>query len=281
MVDAFSNTLLDEVPVVLSWLDKDSSDDHETIFLGQSKSTTLLLRYDAVHNTATFRFRVPFNLNSCKKGSGFLYVFINPTQIRSMQKRPLASAVPESVIKTLLRNQSSHGIIDLEINLRSPPTIVGPANTTRLSPRGDAAGNLLASLRSLTHATQIDLFIPQGKKMKDNLHTLCGNVSNGRIGPRDADYALNRLYAGLGAKDIRDLLVSFEFRRASLPSSDEQALESRKLDNGCVPSIELGDGRAESDSQAPPAYDQIQQASSPFLASPDKVRPGKRVFHVI
>lgn len=62
----------------------------------------------------------------------------------------------------------------------------------------------------------------------------CVNVSNGRLGPRDADYAHDRLYLDRGAKDIRDLLASFRFRYANGTSNDEQALDTRKYVNGCV-----------------------------------------------
>ncbi|KAL1622281.1 hypothetical protein SLS56_008814 [Neofusicoccum ribis] len=194
--------LLNDAPVVVEW---PGGVDGHAAFFGHARPATLLLAHDAAQQTAAFRIRIPFQLQSSRKGHGFLYAFIDPATIILVQRRSRDTSLPEPVAHSLVGKRSAHGIVGLELDLSKPPVIVGPANATKLSPRGDAAGNTLASLRLLSHATQ----------------GFCTAASGGSLSPSIKDHALDTLYMGEGGKDVGGFLAPFEFRQADAQESDE------------------------------------------------------------
>src|SRR4051812_6797443 len=97
--------LIEGVPVVLSWR---YTDDASVVFLRPDTLVTLLLSIDTSKNTAVFRMRVPFQVDSIHN---CLYALVDPGDVSAVHVSPLTTAVPEPVRRLLVGKGSSHDLV--------------------------------------------------------------------------------------------------------------------------------------------------------------------------
>ncbi|KAH7028274.1 hypothetical protein B0J12DRAFT_745751 [Macrophomina phaseolina] len=227
--------LIEEAPVVPSWSD---TDDASVVFLRPDPPVTLLLSIDTSKNTAVFRIRVPFQVDSIHN---CLYALVDPGDVSAVHVSPLTTAVPEPVRRSLVGKGSSHDLVRMDFQLDKPPTVVGPSGATRLYPRGKPGGNILASLRSLTSTRALSIFITSEGLQLEHLSNLVNKDAG--LQARTRHYKMEMLYEGRGGKEISELLSPFTLRSAH---------------SAAVSAIAPDIGPARTPGEEPPAYDEVQ-----------------------
>lgn len=246
---------LKDAPAVLNW--EDCSVEHsEETFLGNLSNTSILITHNLQDDTATFRVSVPFL--SSRKDEPFLYIFINPTCIKSLRRHSCENALPELVCKSPLGRLPHHDIVGFNLDLDASPTIVGPAGLQTLSPKGRLPGNILASLRSLSRARSVDIFIRQDEALRSKLLELGESIARGKLQACTKYSNLRRLYGGTGGACVNGLLGPFRYRPATRPQTTPagpSALdESEQAEPGAC-------------TEPPPAYEPSSETPPPVLKS--------------
>ncbi|EKG09953.1 hypothetical protein MPH_12962 [Macrophomina phaseolina MS6] len=87
--------------------------------------------------------------------------------------------------------------------------MVGPKETTSIEPRSDATGRILESLRSLSLATNLTLYLPKNEALVECIDELCTSASNGSLRSTPKAFGISALYHGAGGMDVGALLSTF------------------------------------------------------------------------
>lgn len=289
--DPRSRYLAKDTRVVLSW--KDDKTDCPNFF-GDTRAAFLLFQYSLHRRTATCKLRMPsFNFN--RKSKNPLYMLIDPIDIMSLQRCSGEAAIPDRVVQSFACKRSSSGITCLRLKLRKPIYIVGPSEITELHPVGHARRDVLATLRSLSRAVELDLYLPQQHDIKTGFDPFSKAISAGTMRRDDDHYKLSMFYRGKGGKGIEHLLHALNFQSGDdyAGTSDTNIVrQNPSIINGVLeggPYIEtINDdlGTAHDEDEAPPNYDQTPRSRSvrPILTlDMDKLLPRKRkqFIHVV
>ncbi|EKG09449.1 hypothetical protein MPH_13512 [Macrophomina phaseolina MS6] len=176
-----------------------------------SSSVFCDIRFDSSRQNALFQFNISIALK-CDKQIDHLYARVDPKQVSHLQILDLDdSDVTQLGVTTFIaqaRNCASHqDVIGLQFLLTQPVTIVGPRGTTDILPKTRAAGQVLDSLRSLSLATNLTVYLPKTEALSEHVHELCTSANSGLIESTPKENDMRTLFGGSGGVDIGVLLT--------------------------------------------------------------------------
>ncbi|EKG13633.1 hypothetical protein MPH_09215 [Macrophomina phaseolina MS6] len=170
--------------------------------------------FDDSQQTGLFRISVPVALkNAGDNRKSVLYIYIDPEHISHLQRLPLddgeTTQLGVSALVSHARECTSpDDIIALQFLLKQHVTIVGVKGTVSLTPKSKAAGKILESLRSLSLATNITVYLPNNGTLSRHVDGLCASATRGSLTALQR-HTFDTLYGGAGGVDIGNLLARF------------------------------------------------------------------------
>lgn len=168
--------------------------------------------YDRSSGAALFRLFVPIASNASTSRRNPLYVSIDPLHVSQLHSLSLdSSQATQECVRFLVSSRqcsSPADVIALQFLLKQPPTVIGHAATTSLEPLADTS-RLFQSLRSLSLATNLTLYLPRNKISVECVDDLCARAQNGSLRPSPQNFCLADMYGGDGGVDINPLLRAF------------------------------------------------------------------------